>query len=103
MNITIISGSARTNNNTIRVGKAIERLHAGDTVNLVDFISYDIPLLASGDINPDALTPFQSQLIKAMFEADVIYIITPEYNWSTTPEILNWLHRFGERQFKHLF
>jgi chromate reductase len=102
MNICIISGSARTNNNTIRVAKAIKRQHQHQAV-IVDFQQYDIPLMVHGDINEAALTPFQQQLCNAMIAADLIYVISPEYNWSTTPEILNWLHRFGNRQFMPLF
>ncbi|MBP9185948.1 MAG: NAD(P)H-dependent oxidoreductase [Bacteroidia bacterium] len=105
MNISIISGSARANNNTIRVAKAIEKyiIELGHEVTLVDFISYDIPLINQGEILTDNLTSFQKHLVDSMTDANAIIIITPEYNWSTTPEILNWLHRFGERRFADLF
>lgn len=103
MNIGIISGSARANNNTLRVAKAIQLLHPNDNVQLVDFQAYDIPLINQGDIQLNNLSPFQTGLMSAMQNADLLYIITPEYNWSTTPEILNWLHRYGERGLKHLF
>jgi chromate reductase len=105
MNISILSGSARTDNNTIRVGKAIAlRLQeAGHTTTLVDFIQYDIPLMNQGGIDETNLTPFQQELADSMREADVVLIITPEYNWSTTPEILNFLHRMSDRRFKDLF
>ncbi|MES2690625.1 MAG: NAD(P)H-dependent oxidoreductase [Bacteroidota bacterium] len=103
MNICIISGSARANNNTIRVAKALKQLHHAHPATIIDFQQYDIPLIVHGDVNAEALTPFQQQLCNAMIAADIIYIITPEYNWSTTPEILNWLHRFGERVFMPLF
>jgi chromate reductase len=105
MNISILSGSARAHNNTIRVGKAIElRLQqAGHTTTLVDFVHYDIPLMNQGGIDETNLNPFQQQLADSMQAADVVILITPEYNWSTTPEILNFLHRLGDRKFKHLF
>lgn len=104
MNVCIISGSARANNNTIRVGKAIASQYGtGHSVTLVDFQQYDIPLIAQGDIMHEELTPFQKGMVKAMEEAQLIYIITPEYNWSTTPEILNWLHRFGDKNYTRLF
>lgn len=101
MNICIISGSARANNNTIRVAKAIaERMQLlGHTTSLVDFVGYDIPLINQGEITPESFTPFQQHLTNSMIVANAILVITPEYNWSTTPEILNWLHRFGERRF----
>lgn len=105
MNIAIISGSARANNNTLRVGKALRHrmLGLGHEVSLVDFQQYDIPLTNQGKVGYDQFTPFQHELAAAMKEAQAIIIITPEYNWSTTPEILNFLHRFGDRQFKELF
>jgi chromate reductase len=105
MNIAILSGSARANNNTIRVGKAIQlRLNTlGHTTSLVDFQHYDIPLINQGPVIESAFTSFQQQLAHAMKEAQAIILITPEYNWSTTPEILNFLHRLGDRTFKHLF
>ncbi len=105
MNISIISGSARANNNTIRVAKAIEKyiIELGHQATLVDFMGYDIPLINQGEILTDKLTSFQKHLVDSMTNANAIIIITPEYNWSTTPEILNWLHRFGERRFADLF
>ena len=105
MNISIISGSARANNNTIRAAKAIAILmkELGHQVSLVDFIGYDIPLINQGEIVTENLTAFQKYLVDSMTNANAIIIITPEYNWSTTPEILNWLHRFGERRFADLF
>lgn len=105
MNIAILSGSARANNNTIRVGKALQlRLNAmGHSTSLVDFQHYDIPLINQGPVDEAVFTPFQHALAGAMKAAQAILIITPEYNWSTTPEILNFLHRLGDRKFKHLF
>lgn len=105
MNISILSGSARSQNNTIRVGKAIAlRLQqSGHTATLVDFIQYDIPLMNQGGIDETNLTPFQQELANSMRAADAVLIITPEYNWSTTPEILNFLHRMSDRRFKDLF
>ena len=105
MNICIISGSARANNNTIRAAKAIEILmkKLSHQVSLVDFTGYDIPLINQGEIRTELFTPFQQSLVDGMIAANAIIIITPEYNWSTTPEILNWLHRFGERRFADLF
>jgi NAD(P)H-dependent FMN reductase len=81
MRIAIISGSARTNNNTIRVAKAIQRvLSSSHQVTIIDFIHYDIPLMAQGGMNAAALTPFQSGLIQAIDEAHVVVMISPEYN-----------------------
>ncbi len=105
MHLAILSGSARADNNTLRVGKALElRLQKlGHQTSLLDFQRYDIPLINQGVIDESAFTAFQQDLSNAMHRANAIIIITPEYNWSTTPEILNFLHRLGDRKFKHLF
>lgn len=104
MNICIISGSARINNNTIRVGKALQHLLIDKhSVSLIDFQQYDIPFINQGEIVPQHLTLFQQQLTKGIEQANLVILISPEYNWSTTPEILNFLHRFGDNSFKHIF
>jgi chromate reductase len=105
MNIAIISGSARTDNNTLRVAKALEKRFTGlgHQPAIVDFQQYDIPLINQAEIDPMTLSPFQQHLADVMKRAHTIIIITPEYNWSTTPEILNFLHRFGDRMFIDLF
>jgi chromate reductase, NAD(P)H dehydrogenase (quinone) len=105
LNIAILSGSARANNNTIRVGKALaNKLTAqGNKIGLVDFQQYDIPLINQGPVAEEFFTPFQQTLADVMIGAHLIIIITPEYNWSTTPEILNFLHRFGDKKFAKLF
>lgn len=105
LNFCIVSGSARAENNTFRVALAINHqlISLGYQCNVVDFRDYDIPLINQGEIVPEQFSPFQHLLANGMQQANAVIIITPEYNWSTTPEILNWLHRFGEKRFKHLF
>ena len=104
MNILIISGSARKENNTLRVAKAINRCLGNDhQTHIVDFVHFDIPLMAQGGLNPMALTPFQENLIQQMEQAQLVILISPEYNWSTTPEILNMLHYLPNKPFQHLF
>ncbi len=105
MNIAILSGSARANNNTLRVGKALQLrlIKLEHDTSLVDFRQYDIPLINQGEVSEELFTPFQQHLAQAMTLADIVILITPEYNWSTTPEILNFLHRLGDRKFASLF
>lgn len=104
MKVAVLSGSARSSNNTLRVARAIRRiLQSGHEVKLIDFREYDIPFLAQGGLKPNSLTSFQQELIGALTEAQIIILISPEYNWSTTPEILNMLHSLGEPPFGPLF
>jgi len=103
MRVVIISGSARQNNNTIRAALAIKRLlEPNHSICVVDFMEYDIPLTAQGGVNMDNLTPFQQNLFNSMAEAHVVMLISPEYNWSTTPEILNLLHVLPTKKMPQL-
>lgn len=104
MNIIIISGSARKENNTLRVAKAMEKyLGQSHQTHIIDFVEFDIPLMAQGGLNPNELTPFQENLIRQMELAHLVILVSPEYNWSTTPEILNMLHYLPNKPFQNLF
>lgn len=105
MYITILSGSARPQNNTYRVALALQQQFAalGHQTTVVDFREYDLPLIHQGDIVPDQLTQFQRCLIQSIHSAHLCIVVTPEYNWTTTPEILNMVHRLADKAFKHIF
>jgi len=104
MRICIISGSARENNNSIRVALAIKNLlDNAHIVHIIDFKEYDIPLIAQGGLKKDALSSFQKNLIDKIAEAHIVIIISPEYNWSSTPELLNMFDLFAVRDFQQIF
>lgn len=104
MRITILSGSARENNNSIRVSKALTRmLEKQHAVKLIDFRGYDIPMIAQGGLDKTNLSPFQMNLLDGLSDAHVVFVISPEYNWSTTPELLNMYDLLGNREFSHIF
>ncbi|MFY8108169.1 MAG: NAD(P)H-dependent oxidoreductase [Bacteroidia bacterium] len=104
MQICIISGSARANNNTHRVSLAIELLlKANHEISVIDFKEFDIPSLAQGGLKTNALTPFQQNLIDSLFKAEVVIMVSPEYNWSATPEILNMLNLVPNKPFDQIF
>lgn len=103
MRVTIISGSARKQNNTLRVAKALAALlEPNHKVKIIDFVNYDIPLLAQGGLNLNELTDFQNDLLNSIGEAHIVITISPEYNWSTTPEILNMMHLLPTKQMPGL-
>lgn len=105
MNVAIISGSARANNNTLRVAKAIQ-LHLSNLNHLssvVDFTFYDLPLINQGKVDQNNLTTFQENLITSWRNADLVITISPEYNWSVTPELLNMYNAIGVKDFIDLF
>jgi chromate reductase len=104
MQICIISGSARANNNTHRVSLAIELLlKENHEISVIDFKEFDIPSLAQGGLKPNSLTPFQQNLIDSLFKAEVVIMVSPEYNWSATPEILNMLNLVPNKPFDQIF
>lgn len=104
MNIQIQSGSPRKNSLSLRVAKAIHNhIHAAHTSSVIDFNNYDIPFLNAGKVNKEAFTPFQKQLIEGWDTADLVFVISPEYNWFPSAELVNTIHQLGSRDYKHLF
>ncbi|MFB1003070.1 MAG: NAD(P)H-dependent oxidoreductase [Bacteroidia bacterium] len=101
MKIGIISGSARKGNNTHRVALAIKKqLGLGE---IVDFQDYDLPNFAEGWVNPSSETAFQQHLIKTIDDADLLIVLTPEYNWFPSAEIINSIHQLAGPTYKHIF
>lgn len=105
MNIAIISGSARANNNTLRVAKAIQLqlTNLNCQSNIIDFTFYDLPLINQGKIDINNWSGFQENLISKWQNADLIITISPEYNWSATPELLNMYNAIGVKEYLDLF
>lgn len=90
MRICILSGSTRPNNNTLRVAKALQKLAEKEhAVTLIDFQQFDLPYYHQGSLREDQYTSFQKELFQALSEAHIIWTVSPEYNWSTTPELLH--------------
>lgn len=108
MKVAILSGSSRKDNNTIRVSKAIKTCLVRDSFNeedveIVDFINYDIPFFNGEELNRNTPTNFQAELYEAMKNAQIIFILSPEYNWFPSAEIVNLIHRLASGQNKDLF
>jgi chromate reductase len=102
--ICILCGSSRQNSNTARVGKAISRLlqNAGfsaEEILMPDFTQYNIPFSNGGRLIPENLNGFQTDAYKALSQSKIVFILSPEYNWFPTAEIINLINQFGNRQF----
>jgi chromate reductase, NAD(P)H dehydrogenase (quinone) len=102
--IAILTGSSRTQSKTSMVAKAIARICKqlginGDQIFMPDFTKYDIPFHNGGNISIDKLTEFQNSVYSAMSKAKIIFILTPEYNWFPSAEIINLLNQFGNKSF----
>jgi chromate reductase, NAD(P)H dehydrogenase (quinone) len=105
VNIQIQAGSPQQNSLSLRVAKAIARHVGGQYPNtsIVDFNKYDIPFINQGRVQRDNLTPFQQELLGGWENAQLIFVISPEYNWFPSAELVNMLHQLGSRQNKSLF
>lgn len=106
MNIALISTSSRSNSNSIRFAEYVRHVLAESgphEVSMVTFEHYDIPFVGQGTVKKDALTPFQQELIRAWEAADLVFFITPEYNWTAPPQATNTIHQLGGPTFSYLF
>lgn len=106
MNITIISASSRQNSNSIKVQRYLANLlsQSGEyTITCSDFENCDIPMIGRGKIDNQNLSAFQNQLINNWREAELVILVAPEYNWTTSGELINALHQLGTSDFDSLF
>lgn len=106
MNIAVIATSPRQNSSSLRFSKYIQKLlqvSEYKDVTVVDFHHYDIPSVGRGTVKKDDLTDFQNKLISAWEKADLVFFVTPEYNFTVNGDLLNALHQLGSKDFAHLF
>ncbi|MDG1721132.1 MAG: NAD(P)H-dependent oxidoreductase [Bacteroidia bacterium] len=101
MRVCILSGSARKNNNTLRVAKAISNNFIDSVI--VDFQDYDLPNFNQTCISKKNLSGFQSKLINSIEKSDLLFVISPEYNWFPTAEIINTIHQLAQEDYIHIF
>ncbi|MBC7425195.1 MAG: NAD(P)H-dependent oxidoreductase [Bacteroidia bacterium] len=105
--ITILSGSPRKGSNTLKTSKALKRIVAGQgysgEVKIIDFHEFDIPSLAQGSIKIETLSSFQQNIKDSMTLSDVVFILTPEYNWFPSSEIISFINAFARNDLKELW
>lgn len=105
--ITILSGSPRKNSSTLRVARAIMNiigeLDPSQEVKIVDFNGFDIPSANRGSVNVHHLTPWQAGLYDSMSASSLVFVLTPEYNWFPSAEIIQMLHAMGGGSFAHMW
>lgn len=102
--IGILAGSSRINANTAKVGKAVKRIAMANgieesQIRMPDFTKFDIPFSNVKDVGKDNFSPFQLEVYETMSKSDLIFILTPEYNWFPSAEIINLINQFGSKQF----
>lgn len=104
MMIAILCGSSRKDSNTSKVGKAIARIaqtHGVPSTEIFmpDFHEYDLPFNQHGGLKMLHLTDFQAEIKNAMAAANMIFVLSPEYNWFPSAEIINLINHFGSKDF----
>lgn len=105
--ITILSGSPRKNSNTLKVAKAIRntikrRQYSGE-IRIIDFNDFDIPSASKGVIRVDTLSEWQSYLYNSCCESELVFILTPEYNWFPSAEIIQMIHCMASMPFREMW
>lgn len=106
LKIAIISSSPRKNSSSLRVAKRIKQVLEAKglpELALVNFENYDIPLVGQGELNQKELTDFQRELIQVWENSNLLFFMVPEYNWLTSPQLINAIHQLGGEPFSHLF
>lgn len=103
--IGILAASSRLHSNTSRVAMAISRilLQQGipdSGIYNPDFTGFDIPFSNAGDIDKANLSKFQTEVYNTMASSDLIFILSPEYNWFPSAEIINLINQFGTKDFR---
>lgn len=105
--ITILSGSPRKNSNTLKLAKAIRHIlqeqDSNEEVNIIDYSGFDIPSASQGNVDPNNLTQWQSELYEYTSKARVVFVLTPEYNWFPSAEIIQTIHVMASRHFQSMW
>jgi chromate reductase len=86
------------------VGLAIQRiLESGgiesNQIRIPNFEQYDIPFSNGGMLTPGQLSTFSQAAYESLSKSKLIFILSPEYNWFPTPEIINLINQFGKKDF----
>jgi chromate reductase, NAD(P)H dehydrogenase (quinone) len=105
MKICILPGSSRKNSNTAKVAKGIKRIVMDNGVSdenifIPDFTLYDIPFSNGQPMIEGSLSDFQQAVYAGMSNADIVFFLSPEYNWFPSAEIINIVHVFGSKEYK---
>ena len=104
MNIEIVSGSARKDSITLRVAQHL-KAHLTESVpqhttGLIDLKEHPLPFIDKVYFSP-AHAPVEIRpLSERMFAADAFIVVTPEYNGTMAPSLVNWFGHFPKQVHK---
>ncbi len=85
----------------MRLAKAIAKLIP--EAQVIDFVNYDIPFPNRGDVDEENLTPFQLELLTALRESQLVFVLSPEYNWFPSAELINMVHQLANKKHIQIF
>lgn len=107
MRVLILAASPRKGSLTLRFSLRLAQLAASikdvREVHILDFDDFDIPPVGKGSFSSLELSPFQTKLVNLWESSDLIFICSPEYNWTANAELFIMLDRLGSKPFRHLF
>lgn len=106
LKISIISTSPRKNSSSLRVAKRIKQILESKNfshLQICDFENYDIPLVGQGELHQEQLSDFQQKLIDTWASGELLIFVVPEYNWNTSPQLINAIDQLGGAPFDYLF
>lgn len=86
-----------------RIGAEIER--SGESIDVIDLADHPMPLYHGDVEDRDGVPATAPELARRLAIAEVLVIVTPEYNGSFTPLLKNtvdWLTRVDSRVLAHL-
>lgn len=109
LNVVVFTGSTRTEGPPLVLGPRVGRFivqtleRRGHAVTWLDPRVLSLPLLQRTEFSyprsevPDKLTDIRQQLASA----DALVVVTPEYNHSPSPALLNLLDHFGSSVYSY--
>lgn len=104
--VCIINGSSRQNSNTQKLAMAIKKYLGNigvEEVSIPDSTKYDIPFFNQGTLAVGSLTSYQKEVYESISSANLIFFLSPEYNWTMSAEMLNLFHQFGAKEFSAMW
>jgi NAD(P)H-dependent FMN reductase len=104
MNIEIVSGSARQESITLRAAKYLQA-HLSEVASqhnfgLIDLKEHPLPFIDKVYFTPAHAPENIRPQAERMFAADAFILVTPEYNGTVAPSLVNWFGHFPKQLHK---
>jgi chromate reductase len=70
---------------------------------IIDFTGYDLPSFNERFLDRDEMSDFQKKMVDSWAKSDLIIVLSPEYNWFPTAELINTVNHMGSEKYKDLW